>query len=156
MRTPLRTRRGRAVGWGFGVAALLFAATACGAAGGTSSGDGVAAAANTGTLTSSSSATDRTQAATAFTDCMRANGVPDFPGVTIDQDGNVHLSLSGKSVDPISDTYRKAAQTCGHFLPSGSTLPAEPPTPKVDGPSLNLSCTGDYCPKAPAAPAPPR
>lgn len=160
MRTPLRTRPGRAVSLGVGVAGLLFAATACGTAWGAGAGNGAAPAANTGTLATSTStstslsATDRTQAAAAFTACMRSNGVADFPGITIDENGQVHLSLSNSSVDPISATYRQAAQTCAHLLPSGSALPQDPAVPKVDTPAMDFSCSGD-CPKAPGTPAPP-
>ena len=158
MRTPLRTRPGRAVSLGIGVAGLLLAATACGTAWGASAENGIAPAANTGPLATSTStnlsATDRAQAAAAFTACMRSNGVADFPGITIDENGQVHLSLSGSSVDPISATYRQAAQTCSHLLPSGSALPQDPAVPKVDTPAMNFSCSGD-CPKAPGTPAPP-
>ena len=128
----------RHLAWGIGV---LLAATACG-----TSATGVTTVANTATLTSSMS--------TAFTDCMRANGVTDFPGITIDQSGQVHLNLSGSPVDPISATYRAAARTCAHLLPSGSTLPAQPPTPTLAAP--HLSCTGADCPATPRLPAPPR
>lgn len=81
-------------------------------------------------------------AAAAFTACMRANGLPDFPAVTISPDGHVHLEPSGPGFDPFSTEYRAAVATCAPLLPAGSGLPAapEPPSPPpAPGPPY-ISC----------------
>ncbi|BCJ39896.1 hypothetical protein GCM10010168_27550 [Actinoplanes ianthinogenes] len=121
-------------GVGLGVATLAFG-TAVSAAGGPE----VAVAAGGG---------DR---AAAFTACVRANGVADFPGVTITADGRVRVN---GSVSVLADDYRKAVAACRELLPSGSALPAEPELSAPSGPSLGFTCAGT-CPKAPAAPARP-
>lgn len=95
----------------------------------------------------------RSAQANAFTTCMRQNGVPDFPGVTVTANGTLQL-VSGTNVNPISKTYQAAARKCGSTLPSGTTLPAEPSAPAAPAP-LNLNCTGTACPAPPAAPKPP-
>lgn len=138
----------RTVTWVVGVASLALAVSACGTnSTGATTMTGVA---HTATLTSASAT-----GSTNFTDCMRANGVTGFPGVTIDQNGQVHLNITGSAIDPISATYRKAAQTCAHLLPAGSTLPAAPRVPTTDPQPPHLSCAGADCPAAPKVPAPP-
>jgi hypothetical protein len=82
-----------------------------------------------------------------FTACMRAHGVPDFPGVTITADGALQLRSGGR-IDPISAAYRDAASACADRLPAGTTLPRPPSVaaPTVPGaPDVN----------PPAAPVPP-
>ena len=140
----------RTATWVVGVASLALALSACGTnSTGATTMTGVA---HTATLTSAAG-TD--SGSTNFTDCMRANGVTGFPGVTIDQNGQVHLNLTGSAIDPISATYREAAQTCAHLLPAGSTLPAAPQVPTTDPQPPHLSCAGADCPAAPKVPAPP-
>ena len=93
--------------------------------------------------------------AEAFATCMRENGVPDFPGVTVTANGQLQL-LGGGNVNPISKTYQAAAKKCASKLPSGSTLPAEPSlrSPSVPAP-LTINCSGSGCPAAPEAPKAP-
>jgi hypothetical protein len=66
-------------------------------------------------------------AAEAYTACVRAHGVPDFPGVTLTEDGRVQLK---EGADPLSSAYRQAAKECAGHLPDSSTLPATPAPPK--------------------------
>jgi hypothetical protein len=67
---------------------------------------------------------DTSDEASAFTECVRSNGVPDFPGVTITDDGR--LLLDGSDVNPFSSDYREAMSECFDLLPDGSGLPPEP------------------------------
>jgi hypothetical protein len=67
---------------------------------------------------------------------MRANGEPNFSGVTISAAGEVNLT--GTGVDPLSSTYKKAVSICQHLLPAGSSLPQEPSVPSISAPSLGL------------------
>ena len=82
-----------------------------------------------------------------FTACMRAHGVPDFPGVTITADGALQLREGGR-IDPISAAYRDAASACADRLPAGTTLPRPPSIAAPTAPSAP-----DVT--APAAPVPP-
>lgn len=90
--------------------------------------------------------------AEAFTACMRSHGASDFPGVTISSNG--HLQLTGSGVNPLSATYRAAANACASLLPTGSALPTEPQPATPAAPTVAFTCDGD-CPTAPKAPAPP-
>ena len=53
------------------------------------------------------------EAALKFVQCMRKNGVPNFPDP---QDGRF---LVGNGVDPNSPQFQKAMQTCRQLLPGG-------------------------------------
>jgi hypothetical protein len=77
----------------------------------------------------------------AFTACVRENGVKDFAGVTITDDGRIQLNVPGSGTNVFSTEYRKAVAACRHLLPSGSTVPADPEP---------------AAPSGPAAPEPPR
>jgi hypothetical protein len=86
---------------------------------------------------------------------MRANGVPDFPGVTVTANGALQL-VAGGNVNPISKTYQAAARKCASKLPSGSTLPSEPSVPAPSAPApLNIDLSGKISPPAPPAPQAP-
>jgi hypothetical protein len=82
---------------------------------------------------------------------MRSHGMPDFPGVTIAGDGRVNLNPTGSDVNPISERYQAAAQTCAFLLPNGSALPARP-RPPSPAPPASLHCSGECSPR----PAPPK
>jgi len=99
-------------------------------------------------------ATEREQHAQAFTDCMRSNGVPNFPGITIADGGQIRLVPSEEGVNPLADEYRTAAEACADLLPDGSTLPQDPVVDAPEDLTPPFSCEGT-CPSAPAAPAPP-
>jgi hypothetical protein len=92
------------------------------------------------------------QRAEAFTTCMRSHGVPDFPGITVSANGQIHLN--GGSIRPTSTAYQAAASACASLLPTGSALPTEPQPPAPAAPMLGFTCDGD-CPAPPKAPAPP-
>ena len=109
-----------------------------------------ASAANRG---ADESAGSRERQAEEFTACMRAHGVPDLPGITISEDGQVQLNAG--AVHPILDTYQAAATACAPLLPEGTQLPDEPEPPTPPAPELDFTCSGD-CPAAPEPPAPPR
>ncbi|MEU4392708.1 hypothetical protein [Kribbella sp. NPDC023855] len=102
--------------------------------------------------TATGTTAERSAQAKAFTACMRQNGVPDFPGVTVTANGTLQL-VPGTNINPISKTYQAAARKCASTLPSGTTLPAEPSLPTPSVPALsNLNCTGTACPAAPKPP----
>ncbi|WP_433465865.1 hypothetical protein [Spirillospora sp. CA-128828] len=105
----------------------------------------------TGKATTSTAGAD---AAEAFTGCMRENGVPGFPGITITGDRQIRLK-GGGTVDPLSETYRTAAAKCAYPLPKGTSLPAGPRPPPPSAPALHFTCKGD-CPAPPKAPSGPR
>ncbi|MER6505635.1 hypothetical protein ACFYUV_12250 [Nonomuraea sp. NPDC003560] len=65
----------------------------------------------------------------AFTACVRAHGLPDFPGVTVSEDGLINLSIDGERVDALSATYGAAVRACESLLPRGARLPAAPQAP---------------------------
>ncbi|NUT39816.1 MAG: hypothetical protein HOV86_07460 [Thermoactinospora sp.] len=65
----------------------------------------------------------------AFTACMRAHGLPDFPEVTFSSDGLVNLDIKGERVDVMSDTYGTAVEACDYLLPDGSVVPGRPQAP---------------------------
>ncbi|GGS95396.1 hypothetical protein ACFFV7_23165 [Nonomuraea spiralis] len=75
----------------------------------------------------------------AFTDCMRAHDLPDFPEVTVSESGLINLSIDGERVDVLSQKYGAAVKACEPLLPAGTTFPAGPPAPAA--------------PSAPARPA---
>ncbi|MEU4697766.1 hypothetical protein [Nonomuraea dietziae] len=62
-----------------------------------------------------------------FSACVRANGVQDFPDVTI-RGGTLQL---GQGVDPFSDRLRTAVKACEHLLPKGTALPTRPTPPEL-------------------------
>ncbi|MFF4190784.1 hypothetical protein [Nonomuraea sp. NPDC001831] len=65
----------------------------------------------------------------AFTACLRAHGLPGFPGVTVSADGLINLSIGGERVDALSATYGAAVRACESLLPRGARLPAAPQAP---------------------------
>lgn len=95
-----------------------------------------------------------------FTACMRGNGVPDFPSVTISPDGRVNLDLRGTGINVFSPEYRSAARTCAGMLPTGATLPGEPDPPRPPQPPTRPTVSGsEYpgsCLPAPPSPQPPQ
>lgn len=70
----------------------------------------------TASATPTLSAADREALALKFAQCMRQNGVPDFPDPTVDQNGNLQL-FSGGALPNISDRekIRTAFQACGQY-----------------------------------------
>ncbi|MEV5597201.1 hypothetical protein [Streptomyces sp. NPDC052496] len=105
---------------------------------------------STGKAAAGDSATRERQAA-AFTQCMKDNGVKDFPGITIKENGQLQLK-SGGNINPVSKAYRTAAKACASKLPADSSLPKEPAAVTPETPALGFTCTED-CPAAPKAPS---
>jgi hypothetical protein len=58
----------------------------------------------------------------AYSQCMRDNGVADFPDPVRESNGGVSMSLGGgpgSDLDPSSPTFQKAQTTCQSKLPGG-------------------------------------
>lgn len=114
------------------------------------------ASANEGDQTGTTGAADDGQ---AFVDCMRSNGLPDFPDVTISSDGTVNLDPSAAGIDPFDETYRAALAACETGLPEGTELPDEPdlsaPAAPADiaSPGADGSCTPPESPGEPSEPS---
>ncbi|MFF5295295.1 hypothetical protein [Paractinoplanes globisporus] len=65
-----------------------------------------------------STATGQTQAV-KYSQCMRENGVPSFPDP--DPDGRLMLrAQKGSDLDPESETFKKAQETCKQYEPPGA------------------------------------
>jgi len=57
--------------------------------------------------------------ALAFSQCMRANGVSDFPDPQTSNGGNsIQLNGSGASMDPSSTQFQSAQNACKKYLPT--------------------------------------
>ncbi len=88
-------------------------------------------------------------AAVDFSQCMRDNGVQNFPDIKVTDagDGRVRLELSGsgKHMDPHAKKFEKAHKTCAPIMEkAGVDLPEAPLPPgapgkhgKHEGPSLH-------------------
>ena len=63
------------------------------------------------------STTDRNAQAVRYSQCMRENGVPDFPDPV---DGRIQLRAEkGSDLDPESAGFKKAQETCKPYEPAG-------------------------------------
>ena len=63
------------------------------------------------------STTDRNAQAVKYSQCMRENGVPDFPDPV---DGRIQVRFQkGSDLDPESDGYQKAQTACKSYEPAG-------------------------------------
>jgi hypothetical protein len=91
------------------VAAVALLATGCGS----KSSSGVANVAS-GTTTGAATVTAQ-NGPNAFSQCMRANGVPSFPDPQHFPDGSVKLIIRRGSGSP---RFRTAMSACNHLLPS--------------------------------------
>ena len=94
------------------LAALALVAAGCGGSGNPS---GVASVATTTTAATSTTASGA-GALVAFSQCMRANGVPNFPDPQSYAHGNVKLTVLNLGTGP---TAQAAMNACHHLLPSG-------------------------------------
>jgi hypothetical protein len=54
--------------------------------------------------------------------CMRSNGVPNFPDPT-ESNGRISLQLSGGGLNPSSGLYQAANAVCKRYAPGGVGLP---------------------------------
>src|SRR5262245_41928942 len=95
------------------VAALAVLASGCGG----SSAEGVANVSTTDTATTTgadSRSGSSGPSTTAYSECMRKNGVPKFP----DPDSQGHLAIQGGAgLDPSSPQFKAAEKVCGRLLP---------------------------------------
>ena len=132
------------------------AGRAAAAAGSTSDGSGLL---NQGTTTGASTGASTTpsQAAELFTACMRANGQPGFPGITITANGSIELNSGGTAIDPFSSAYRRAFDACAHYLPKNTHPtpdPAPPSRPLPSPPAVSLPAPPTLSLISPSAPVP--
>ncbi len=104
------------------VAALSLALVACGS----EQGDGVATLQGGEDPSSSPSASpsvDPEDALADFAQCMRDNGIEDFPDPTIGEDGGITIGVGGGGGGPPSDADREqiadAMDACQELLPRG-------------------------------------
>lgn len=93
-------------------AALALLAAGCGGGGGNAAG--VASVAST--TTSATTTTSGAGGLVAFSQCMRANGVPSFPDPQRFADGSVKLTVHNYGSDA---KVQAAMSACNHLLPSG-------------------------------------
>lgn len=112
--TPSSRRRttARRMAGGLLCAGALLATAACGSGG---SGDTGAADATAGGSASHSQA----PSAQAFAECMRENGVPNFPDP--DPNGQTMIQKGQAGLDPNSAAYQHAASACSSLRPAGSS-----------------------------------
>ena len=105
----------------YAILALMLALSACGSAadavdtglatleGGAVTGQGVAAEAEV----------DPETALLAFAACMRDSGFPEFPDPEVNADGDIEFGRRGLSetgIDPRSEEFRAARESCGQTL----------------------------------------
>lgn len=65
--------------------------------------------------------------ALAFSQCMRAHGVPDFPDPQSSNGGNaISINGSGASLDPNSPQFQSAQTACKKYLPTNVTTGSGP------------------------------
>jgi hypothetical protein len=101
------------------VLALVLAA--CGATAGADDGGlaTIEGAVDSGAEVTASEAIDPEVALLELAACMRESGFPDFPDPVVDSDGNIRLGFLGPAetgIDPRSDEFRAARESCGQTL----------------------------------------
>jgi len=106
--------------------AVLAAATTIAACG--SSSPNTASSAATSATSVASNGSDSTSSPLAFSKCMRANGVPNFPdlrsnGIRIVGGTGQTLSVNGVSVN--APAFLTARQTCEQYMPHASASQAQ-------------------------------
>lgn len=72
--------------------------------------------ANSAQVETTPTAEDPADAALTYSQCMRENGVPNFPDA--DAEGRIRISPPG-SIDPDSAEFREASEACRHLAPAG-------------------------------------
>jgi hypothetical protein len=81
-------------------------------------GAGLLAGCSSPSTPSSPSSAEPADKAVAYSQCMRENGVPSFPDPV---DGRIQLQGGpGSDLDPSSESFKKAEQTCKDLAPAGS------------------------------------
>jgi hypothetical protein len=120
------------------VAALVLLASACG---GSSSSEGVANVDSTESTTTGSDSPDGSGSddPTAYSACMRANGVPKFP----DPDAQGRLSIfGGPGLNPNSPQFKAAEKACENLLPGGGD---DQPSPEEQAQGLQEALAYSAC-----------
>jgi hypothetical protein len=103
-----------------GVLSLTLAA--CGGGG---SGDGVATLGDgdeAAATASASPSVDPEDALAEFAECMRDNGIEDFPDPTIDENGGIQIGIGGEGGPPSEEDRQAltdAMEACQDLLPRG-------------------------------------
>lgn len=95
----------------------------------------IAACGSASTYSTSGSGPDPsvTHAFVAFSQCMRTNGVPNFP----DPKGGGGIQL-GPGINPNSPAFKAARAKCNHLLPGGGP-PSGPPSAQAKLHALQIS-----------------
>jgi hypothetical protein len=107
--------------------AAAAAIAACGSSAPTGSTRPTRTSSPTGSSASTGSGSNPTSSTLAFSKCMRANGVPNFPdlsnkGMKIEANGQ-SVSVQGISVS--APAFAAARQTCQRYLPPQQATPAQ-------------------------------
>lgn len=114
-------------------AVVVLPLTACG-----NSGSSPTAGSSTSTI---SAQTTTYQKVLAFSECMRAHGVPNFPDPN--SSGSIDVASVKNQINFQADPAKSAIQTCKHLLPDGGTA-----TPAQLQKALNLLLTFSQCMRA--------
>jgi hypothetical protein len=102
---------------------LLLALAGCGAS---ADGDGVATAGGPASSTATSGENSERESVLAYSECMRDNGIPDFPDPEFGDDGEARLSAP-EGMDRA--TVEAADKKCKRLLPNGGQ--PVPPDPEM-------------------------
>ncbi len=103
------------------IAALVLIVSACGAAA-EADDNGLATLEGGAAVQGDAAPSEEVDPETAlleFAACMRDSGFPEFPDPEVGADGNIEFGLRGLAetgIDPRSDEFRTARETCGQIL----------------------------------------
>lgn len=99
------------------LAALSFVVASCGS--GNAADSGIASLSDNASVTTTTAAgnADSEQAMLDFAQCMRDNGLPDFPDPVVGSDGSLSFGFRGQGaadagIDPRSDAFQTAMSAC--------------------------------------------
>lgn len=104
--------------------AVIAAGTLAGGCGSASNSPGVASTGSHSRTPSGSTTASGHGSPLAYSRCMRAHGVPNFPDPTIQSGGGFSISLP-QGVDPRSPQFQAADQACKSQMPGGHFSPAQ-------------------------------
>jgi len=104
------------------LAALSFVVASCSS--GNAANSGIASLSDDTSITTTTAAdsnADAEQAMLDFAQCMRDNGLPDFPDPVVDSSGNLSFGFRGQGaadagIDPRSDAFQTAMSACSDKL----------------------------------------
>jgi hypothetical protein len=105
---------------GLTLGAVVLAAACSGSPG--ASAPRATSSAGSGAQSTPGASTSPFQQALAFSACMRANGIPDFPDPVQGPGGGVSLQLKagpGSDMNPNSPQFQTAQNACRHLQPQG-------------------------------------